>query len=78
MRNLPPDPLARGSRPLRPGLDVVRLTLGETPIFAEVAKLYPELEWEQDYVVLQTWGGEELRVVPTGRLYTYPLADLQN
>ncbi|QIG58516.1 hypothetical protein PQE18_gp38 [Arthrobacter phage DrSierra] len=53
----------------------MRLTVGETPIFAEVAALYPELEWHQDYEVLRTWGGDELRVVLTGRLYTYPLPD---
>jgi hypothetical protein len=72
-----PDALARGSRPLRPELGVLRLTVGETPIFAEVAKLYPELEWHQDYEVLRNWQGD-LRLVLTGRLYTYPLAELQD
>ncbi|AYN57759.1 hypothetical protein PBI_DRMANHATTAN_39 [Arthrobacter phage DrManhattan] len=47
------------------------MLLGDTPIFDEVRSLYPELEWAQEYVVLRTWGGDELRVVPVGNLYTY-------
>ncbi|WNO26058.1 hypothetical protein SEA_WILDWEST_39 [Arthrobacter phage Wildwest] len=53
---------------------MIRLTVGETPIFSEVAKLYPELEWAQDYEVLRDWQGNP-RLVLTGRLYTYPLQD---
>ncbi|UDL14645.1 hypothetical protein SEA_KEALII_39 [Arthrobacter phage KeAlii] len=55
-------------------LGPLRLTVGETPIFAEVAELYPELEWHQDYEVLRDWTGAR-RLVMTGRLYTYPLPD---
>jgi hypothetical protein len=45
--------------------------LWNTPIFDQVRALYPELEWNQDYEILQTWGGKTLRMVPTSRLYTY-------
>lgn len=74
MRNVPPHALARSPRPLRPGLAV---DLWNTPIFDEVRSLYPELEWEQEYLVLQTWGGEELRMIPTSRLYTFPTEPFQ-
>lgn len=68
MRGVPPHSLARRPGPLRPELGV---DLWNTPIFDQVRSLYPELEWAQEYEILQTWGGEFLRMVPTSRLYTY-------
>ncbi|QNO12699.1 hypothetical protein SEA_SNEK_39 [Arthrobacter phage Snek] len=54
------------------------MDLWNTPIFAELRASYPELEWAQEYEVLRTWDGAELRMIPTSRLYTYPLAELQD
>lgn len=67
---MPPRSLARRPRSLRPGLAVIRLVLGETPIFQEVAALYPELVWHQDYETIRSYDGSYLRAVLVGPLTT--------